>query len=338
MRSIQSGTHKHERSRLWAPGSPLRGDPGMGVCDHASMIPRPGELERSVRTILAALAIAMATITPAYAQPRTIEIGAGEAEENLLDRSWPIVRTPWRQTDDLWEQVRAEGWTVIVLIDELGVVTEAIVTDGPAERQEEARALALGARYRPFVQDGELVRARFNFSVTAMPEDYHGPADRSFPAANQAEDIRIRLIRGGCASPYGTCPAYELEITGDGQVLYVGRRDVVREGEHSWSIPPERVAELVEVFRRAIYFKLRGHYAIASFHMSTQVTSIRIGEQEKFVFNYGATAELNTTVISPEQLAQVPWGEQMAPAAVVEVEDAIDRIAGVEPYVGTRDD
>ncbi len=291
-----------------------------------------------MRTVFAALAVVLATSTLAYAQPRTIEIGGGTAEQNLVDRSWPIVPTPWRQTDDLLEQVRSEGWTVAVLVDELGVVTEAIVTDGPVERREEARALALGARYRPFAQDGEVVRARFNFSVIALPEDYHGPAGRSFPAARQAEVLRIRLIRGGCASPYGNCPAYELEITGDGQVHYVGRRHVAREGEHSWTISPERVAELVEVFRRADYFNLRGHYAIPVFHVSTQVTSIRIGGQEKFVFNYGATAELNATALSPEQLAQVPWGDQLAPAAVVNVEDAIDRIAGVEIYVGPRDD
>ncbi len=289
-----------------------------------------------MRIILAALTAVLATSTLADAQPRTIEIGAGTAEQNLVDRSWPIVRTPWRQTDDLLEQVRSEGWDVAVLVDESGAVIEAVVTDGPEERRDEARASALGARYRPFVEDGEVVRARFNFSVMAMPEDYHGAADRSFPDAPRTDGLRIRLIRNGCASPYGTCPAYELEITGDGQVRYVGRRGVAREGEHNWTIPPERVVELVEVFRRADYFSLHGFYAIPVFHMSAQVTSIRIGEQEKFVFNYGATAELNSTTIPPEQLAQVPWSDQLAPLAVVEVENAIDRIADVEQYIGPR--
>lgn len=290
-----------------------------------------------MRTILAALAVAMATSTLAYAQPRTIEIAGGEGEENRLgrvDRSWPIVQTPWRQTDDLMEIVGTELWTVRVLVDELGVVTEAVVTDGPSDRREAARALALGLRYRPFEQDGEAVCARFTVAIFAVPADYIGPADRSFPATFQAEDVRIRLVRSGC---YGNCPAYDLEITGSGQVRYIGRRHVAREGEHSWTIPPERISELVEVFRRVDYFNLRGYYGNPVVHFSArQVTSLRIGGQEKFVSDNGTMDEFNSSIVPSDALAQLPWADQLALAAVGEVESAIDRIAGVEPYVGPR--
>lgn len=286
-----------------------------------------------MRSLLAALAVVVAVANTAHAQTRTIDIGGGTAEQNLVERTWPVVRTPWRQTEDLEEQIRSERWDVLVVVDEHGQVAEAIVGEGPTERREEARALVLAQRYRPFEENGEVVRARFITSVLAQPEDYHGPADRSFPARYQGEDVLIRLMRGGC---YGECPVYTLEIRGDGQVRYVGIRHVAQEGERRWTIPRERVMELIETVRRAEYFSLRGYYTLPVFHLSTQVTSVRIGGQEKFVFNYGTSAQFNATTIPPEALAQFPWSDQMAPLAVVDVEDAIDRIAGVEAYVGAR--
>lgn len=286
-----------------------------------------------MRSVLAALAVLMATSTLAHAQSRTIEIGGGTAEQNLLDRSWLTVQTPWRQTDDLREQVGTEYWTVNALVDESGKVVEAVVTDGPAQRRDEARALVLAQRYRPFHEGERIVRARFNTTVVAAPADYNGPPDRSFPAApNEIENVRIRLIRAGC---YGGCPAYELEINGNGQVRYVGHEHVARAGEHRWTIPRDRVAELLEVIRQADYFNLRGYYAVPAFHLPTNISSVRVGEREKFVFNYGAFGELNAS--NPRVMQQDDvWTENLAPAAVVEVEAAIDRIAGVEPWVGPR--
>lgn len=54
---------------------------------------------------------------------------------------------------------------------------------------------------------------------------------------------------------YGTCPAYSIEIHGDGSVIYRGESYVVVTGEHRDHLSQEQVPEILDAFRKADYFQ-----------------------------------------------------------------------------------
>ena len=62
-----------------------------------------------------------------------------------------------------------------------------------------------------------------------------------FPAIKNWNSLRIQLQRTAC---YGWCPAYSVEISGDGTVLYFGERFVATKGAKSWTIPQDKVRAL----------------------------------------------------------------------------------------------
>src|SRR5690606_34028821 len=70
-------------------------------------------------------------------------------------------------------------------------------------------------------------------------------------------EVRIVLARSGC---FGACPAYSVEIRGDGSVLYDGRAFVDVEGKHRYQVPVENVAALVESAREKDLWSMRTSY------------------------------------------------------------------------------
>ena len=61
-----------------------------------------------------------------------------------------------------------------------------------------------------------------------------------FPEIHDWNTLRITLSRSGC---YGKCPTYEVEIHGDGTVLYDGKFDVAAKGKHTAKISHASVVE-----------------------------------------------------------------------------------------------
>ncbi len=55
-----------------------------------------------------------------------------------------------------------------------------------------------------------------------------------FPTIRDPSSVKITLLRSGC---FGTCPSYQVEVHGDGTVLYEGYGYVAVEGQHRDSIP-----------------------------------------------------------------------------------------------------
>jgi len=162
---------------------------------------------------------------------------------------------------------------------------------------------------------------------SATPADYRGPPDRSFPSDPDISHVRIRLERTSC---YGSCPSYQVEIDGVGNVLYRGDDSVLVRGEHRWTIPQGRVRELLALFRRADYFRLNGYYRIDVTDLPTYMTGLEIGSQGKFVLDYGwggmGRAAASTS------LGGAGEGGPM-PSVVSDIEQAIDRLSGVQAYV-----
>ena len=137
-------------------------------------------------------------------------------------------------------------------------------------------------------------------------------AGNSVPPIKEWSSLRIRLERTMCL---GSCPAYSVEISGDGSVVYNGSYCVAEKGERRASISQAEVVELVQKFRDADYFALHDRYAGQITDQPRQITSLRFDGHAKTVEDYvGRSAGM--------------------PRVVTALEEAIDKAAGTERWIG----
>lgn len=229
------------------------------------------------------------------------------------------VTTPWTDISNP-DTGDNRYWVLSVTADPDGRVIDARVKDGPEEFRAEAVAAVLAQRFGPNMHEGKPVSVRFPFVVGAYPAHYDGPPDRAFPASPDLDSVVIRLRRTKCP---GGCADYSVEVRGDGRVTYRGNDFVLIGGEHAWRVPQSNIVALLELFRRADYFKLDGYYEARIPNLPTFITRLSIGDQHKFVLDYGGGADVN-------------GGKALAfamPESVMAIEDAIDRLSGAESLV-----
>lgn len=132
-----------------------------------------------------------------------------------------------------------------------------------------------------------------------------------FPKVSEASKVEIRLTRGAC---FGWCPAYVVDITGDGSVTYEGFSSVAVSGQFQDRIAPAEVAALVGMFERADFFSLKDEYIADVTDSPFYSVSLTVDGRTKKVMDYvGKMAGM--------------------PVAVTELEDAIDRTAGTAKFV-----
>lgn len=256
---------------------------------------------------------------------------AQETPALIVDRNevWSHLDGPelptgieWRPGADLFEELRGV-WQTLLTVDVSGRVTEVRIVDGPENDRAAAAAAARAMRFRPFERDGRAVAAVFPFDLVVTARDYYGPAERRFPEEIELSSVRIRLARSGCG-PDATCPDFLVEVHGDGNVSFHGESNVLAKGEHRWRIPTTDVEALLALLRRADYFNLDGHYVLGIFHFPAYVTTVEIGDQRKFVYDYAGIA-LGGTFAGRQT--------EPMPSAVTEVEDGIERLSGASSWV-----
>ncbi len=132
-----------------------------------------------------------------------------------------------------------------------------------------------------------------------------------FPEIRDWKSLRITLGRRQCL---GTCPAYDVEIDGDGSVTFTGYQFVAVKGIQKYRIPIEKVRELVERFRQAKYFWTFDDYAAPVTDFPAFQTSISFDGRTKRVGDYD--------------------GEYVGmPAEISRLEDAIDETAGTDRWI-----
>jgi Domain of unknown function (DUF6438) len=136
----------------------------------------------------------------------------------------------------------------------------------------------------------------------------------AFPEIHDWNSLRITLGRSPC---YGRCPTYQVEIHGDGTVLYDGKANVATTGKHTAKISHAALVELVEVFRKADYFSLSDCYVSGITDYPAYETSISFDGVSKSVLDYE--------------------GQRVGmPSTVSDVEAAIDLLSGVQKWVGRK--
>ncbi len=133
-----------------------------------------------------------------------------------------------------------------------------------------------------------------------------------FPAIKDWNTLSIRLERTAC---YGTCPAYSVEIAGDGSVNYMGEHFVAAKGPRSAKISEKAVRALYEAFRNAEFFWTFDEYQSPVTDMPTQTISISFDGHSKTVVDYA--------------------GQHVGlPKVVADLEDAVDAAAGTAQWIG----
>jgi hypothetical protein len=196
-----------------------------------------------------------------------------------------------------------EGLQLHIEVDENGAVTSVKVIEGRGEFREAAVALAKTWRYRPFVRHGWTVPATLSERISVFPPERPVTGNVPFPSVRDWDSLKITLQRTTC---YGNCPAYEVQIDGNGDVVFDGKR--------RRNISREALQALLEVFRKANYFSLDREYRILATDLPTYIVSVSIDGQSMSVEDYG--------------------GLQVGmPTSVRDVEDAIDETAGTRDWL-----
>ncbi len=168
--------------------------------------------------------------------------------------------------------------------------------------------------FRPFEDQGHPVPAQFEIQMPVRALVEQAPKHVPFPQVHDWNSVKIVLSRTGC---YGMCPSYSVEVHGDGAVLYGGRAFVAITGSHRTSVSSDVVSEIVEAFRAVDYFSLKDKYMWGATDLPTYTTSISIDGKTKRVIDYA--------------------GQQVGmPESVSRLEDAIDRLSGVERWTTAR--
>ena len=132
-----------------------------------------------------------------------------------------------------------------------------------------------------------------------------------FPEIRNRNSLIIKLVRGMCL---GTCPAYSIEIHGDGTIVYDGAECVAISGQRRARIDAAAIEKLYAAFRKADYFSLRDVYAAQMTDMPAYVTTLAFDGRSKTVTDYRG------------DLVGMPHD-------VVGLEDMIDEAAGTERWV-----
>ena len=275
------------------------------------------------------LVFVLATIIAATPQDREpLSPDDQEIAAHLIGEM-PIIHLDFNKLPDL---ATIGAVPVNLLVDQQGNVTSAKVEGMDKDDADykaltrsqrelvktmmaEAEKTGMTLRFRPFEDAGHPVAAQFEMGI--LVRDLQRPVKHvASPSVRNWNSVKITLSRTGC---YGSCPSYTVEIHGDGTVLYDGGRYVAITGSHRASISSDAVSQMVEAFRAADYFSLRDKYMWGATDLPTYTTSISIDGKTKEVVDYA--------------------GEAVGmPASVSKLEDAIDRLSGVERWTkGNRE-
>ena len=172
---------------------------------------------------------------------------------------------------------------------------EKLTLDAPT-RTELAKV-----RYRPFLRGGKPTAA-----IVAEELREEELLEKQVPTPQvPLEQVSITLERTGC---YGTCPSYTVEMRGDGQVTYTGKRFVDVEGAHTYRVPAADVVKLVDSLRAKNLWSMRTSYRAGITDNPTYALTLKLGDQVHCIEDYvGESAGM--------------------PAVVTEFEDEVDAVS-----------
>ena len=255
-----------------------------------------------------ALAVSATICSVALGQsprPQAIRVSESDGAQHRLNTISPLRTPHWSSA------YRFQSVVLDVIVDPGGNIVSAKPNDGPKEFYEAAQSEARTWKYRPFIRKGKPVEVTFTEYVRVLPDEDLPTTHVPFPQIKNWNSLLISLTRGAC---YGTCPAYKVEIHGDGSVVYTGSYRVAVKGRQLDRISPQAVSQIFAEFQKADFFSLRDEYEMTATDFPTYVISISFDGKTKSVTDY-IGAEIGM------------------PQGVTDLEDAIDRTAQTEKWI-----
>jgi len=198
-----------------------------------------------------------------------------------------------------------------IVVSPDGHVESATPTSDGKGHLEEARAIEMARRFKPWMQDGKNIRVAVTDYVELLPPERWALDPLSFPEPWGLKGAEIKLSRSAC---YGRCPDYTVVIRGDGNVHFTGRRFVQMPGDHEAHVSRDAVKELVQKFEKAGFFAADDKYIALVTDNPTYTLTLKVAGKTKTVTDYVGT-------------------EVGMPLAIVELERDVDELAGTERWV-----
>jgi len=134
-------------------------------------------------------------------------------------------------------------------------------------------------------------------------------------AARLASHTLARLERTGC---FGWCPEYVVEIDIDGDVTYFGRDNVMTQGPASERLSSGRLRSLRDAVLRSRQVEMPEEQCACG--CVTDVPYVELTTWDKEV----------------PRISYYDAGCEQAPPAIRVLENEIDRVVGIERWIGTR--
>jgi ankyrin repeat protein len=169
-------------------------------------------------------------------------------------------------------------------------------------------------RFTPFEKNGKAMVAEVEEYVDLVPEERLPKLHVKAPEVKPDSNVKITLERTGCL---GMCPGYKVAVATDG-IVFEGNYYVVATGRHTDRVDPDAVRTLAKRFVAADFYSMDKEYIAGVTDNPSYVLSIEIDGKSKIVVDY------------------VGQWEGM-PAIVVELEDAVDKLAGTERWIKGAD-
>jgi Domain of unknown function (DUF6438) len=214
------------------------------------------------------------------------------------------------------------GIQVAVTVDAGGAVVSATAQRAHDPRNDydpaiyaDAESLVRALHYVPFERGGHPTAVKFTEYVSVLPPEIKAEEHVPFPEIKDWESIKITLRRTRC---FGACPAYRVEVHGDGTVLFQWEGNDGPAEVQRGTISGQNFYVLLYIFVVADFYSLRDSYRLGATDLPTCFTSIEINGHKKQVEDYGGR-------------------EVGMPLIVTQLEDAIDQAAGTDRWLKERD-
>lgn len=118
---------------------------------------------------------------------------------------------------------------------------------------------------------------------------------------------------------FGWCPAYTVSIYRDGVIEYNGTDYVKTKGKATGVLSQDKVDAIDKLFATAHYFDFKDsytHYEVTD--NPSAITSWHRGGKVKTIEHY--------------------YGDKHAPQALTRLEEDLDKLIGIERWIGTHDE
>lgn len=198
-----------------------------------------------------------------------------------------------------------------IVVSENGRVEKAEVTGYTKVHVEEAKSIEMDRTFKPWTNNGAKIRVKLHDYVSLLPPEQWADVRVPFPEPWDLRGASVQLRRTGC---FGTCPDYQVAISGDGTVSFSGHNFVLIPGDHIAPISSDAVRELIRAFEKADFFSAKDAYTASVTDNPTQTLTLNVAGRTKTVTDYVGT-------------------EVGLPLAIRNLEAEVDEVAGTARWV-----